>query len=231
MQITARLIPTLLFALISTQTVSAQSDGKLHFLNANVLAELRQSLPSPPAQNSKEQTADEMEIRRIQAARKPVDCDRAASEIEATLGNFYGQPNGPLNQTEVERLDDFFKLLRNEAGAFIGKLKEIYPRQRPYQYLKGIETCIKQETSNSYPSGHAIFAELYSRVLVDLFPDKKQQIQQRSEVIGRDRVVTGLHHPSDVAGGRSVGRKIYEELKKSKAYRDAFERARKSLHH
>src|SRR4051794_8765337 len=125
MQITARLIPTLLFALISTQTVSAQSDGKLHFLNANVLAELRQSLPSPPAQNSKEQTADEMEIRRIQAARKPVDCDRAASEIEATLGNFYGQPNGPLNQTEVERLDDFFKLLRNEAGAFIGKLKEI----------------------------------------------------------------------------------------------------------
>lgn len=208
----------------------AQSDGNLRFLKASVYSDLRQSLRPPPATDSKEQQEDEQEIIHLQRSRKSSDCRRAESEIEATLGNFYGRPNGPLTKAQVDHLNDFFKILRNEAAAFIGKLKEEYPRRRPYQYMKGISPCIKKETSNSYPSGHAIFAELYSRVLTDLFPNEKAEINARDETIGKDRVLTGLHYPSDVRGGRRVGRMIYEELKKSKSYQEAFAKIKQALY-
>lgn len=218
-----------LFSIGVARTALGQSDGNLNFLDAKVYTALKKSLPAPPAKNSKEQKAEEVEILQIQSSRKQADCDRAASEVDATLGAFYGAPNGPLSAAQVERLDEFFKLLRNEAGAFIGKLKAEFPRQRPFQYVKGVETCIKQETSPAYPSGHGILAELYSLILVDLFPNKRREITLRSDVLGRDRVLAGLHHPSDIKSGRLVGNKLYQELRKSKSFQEAFAEAKKSL--
>jgi acid phosphatase (class A) len=37
---------------------------------------------------------------------------------------------------------------------------------------------------------------------------------------GNDRVVLGVHFPSDVAAGRVLGQAIYAALKEKKAYQD-----------
>lgn len=207
----------------------AQSDGKLRYLDPSLTAELKQALPAPPAQGSKEQKDDEQKLFKFQSARKEADCKRAESEIEATLNGFFGPPNGPLTTDHVTKLDEFFKTLRNETAAFIGPLKDQYKRQRPYDYIKGLDPCIKRETSGSYPSGHAILTEVYALVLSDLFPDKSKEIKKRGEVIGEDRVMAGVHHPSDITSGRLMGKKIYESLKKSKTFQDAFQKAAQSL--
>lgn len=200
----------------------AQFDGTLKYLNADVYQALKPALPPPPAKNSFEQKKDEEELMRWQKLREEKDCKRAEMEIEATLANLYGPPNGPLKPPHVEKLDEFFKTLRNEAAAFIGKFKSEFVRQRPYQTNSAFQPCVKRETSNSYPSGHAIFAELYAHVLADLYPAQAKEIWLRSDQIGKDRVMAGVHYPSDVAGGRKAGRMLYEALKNSKKYQEAF---------
>ena len=193
------------------------------FLDIQIYSTLKQVLPPPPLKDSAAQKEDEKELFKLQKSRSTVDCDRAASEIDATFSEFYGPPLGPLTSSQVAKLGDFFSDVRRETGSFIGRLKSEYPRPRPYVYIEGLSPCIKREASDSYPSGHAILAEVFALILIDLFPSDKSKIEARSEMIGKDRVLAGVHHPSDISSGRAVGQQIFTELRKSEKFQTAFQ--------
>jgi acid phosphatase (class A) len=62
--------------------------------------------------------------------------------------------------------------------------------------------------SHSYPSGHATYAYLAGIVLADLIPNKREQIYDRAYAFGENRVIGGVHYPSDVEAGRQLASMI-----------------------
>lgn len=76
---------------------------------------------------------------------------------------------------------------------------------RPFEILEGVNQLILHNGSASFPSGHAVFFFTLSTVLI--FYSKKIGIFlfSSSFLIVLARVVAGVHWPSDILVGASVG--------------------------
>jgi hypothetical protein len=44
------------------------------------------------------------------------------------------------------------------------------------------------------------------------FSDRKEKLLEYGEYLGELRIISGVHHPSDVNAGRSLGRAICDTL-------------------
>lgn len=199
------------------------------YMRSDLYSEFKTQIPDFPKKGSKEQLADEAELRKVQKSRTDADCKRAESEVVVTLQSFYGLPYGSLTEAQVKTLEPLFDQIRQEGGPYIGQTKKGYNRLRPYEYVKGLTPCVHKEPSLAYPSGHATLGELYGLVLADLMPQHKDVIIKRAEQIAQDRVLAGVHHPTDIQSGKKLGQLIYNELKKSPAYHEDIEKYKKLL--
>lgn len=199
------------------------------YIRADLYNEFKSQIPDFPIKGSPEQTADETELRKLQKSRSVKDCARATSEVVVNLQNFYGKPYGELNEQQTQLLAPFIEEIRHESGPYIGQIKKGYTRLRPYEYIKDLNPCVHKETSFAYPSGHATLAVLYSLVLADLFPSQKSILAKRADQIALDRVLGGVHHPTDIAAGKKLGLLLYTEIKKSQAYNDDIVKFKKML--
>lgn len=190
------------------------------YLNASIYENLKRAIPPAPVKGSKAQKNDEKIILNYQSKRTELDCKKANNEILINLVQFFGKPNGPLDEKELARMDGFFNKIRNDADFFIQKLKIDYPRQRPYLYLSQATPCLKREMTQAYPSGHAALSKLYADILSELYPNYKDQLSLRAKEIGKNRVLGGVHHPSDIEAGRKLADLLLIEFKKSKAFNE-----------
>ena len=182
-----------------------------------------------PASVGAVQTQDEQALRRYQKTRTAADCDRAKSEVGVSLAGLYGAPHGPLSAQETEALSGFFEQVRNDADFFIHKIKREFGRKRPYEYIAGIEPCILKERSSAFPSGHAALAKIYALILKDFIPEKAEMFERRAKQIGDDRVLAGVHHPSDIQAGRALASVLYERMKKNDRYNSDFLKMKNAL--
>ena len=201
----------------STPNLPSQH-AKAAYSERDLSDEIKAQIGDFPKPGSEAQKADEMELRKLQKSRTAEDCKRANSEVVVTLQNFYGKPYGDLNEQQLAVLNPLVDQIRSEFGNYIGYAKRAYARPRPYEYVMGLVPCLPKEPSLAYPSGHAILAVFYGDILADFFPEQAERLQQRAEQISKDRVLGGVHHPSDVEAGKKLGHLLYSELKKSKRY-------------
>jgi acid phosphatase (class A) len=75
-----------------------------------------------------------------------------------------------------------------------------------------------REPSYGYPSGHSTRGTVYSLVLAELFPERKDAILAVGRTIGWDRVLLGVHFPTDIYAGRVLGQAVFRELMASPAF-------------
>jgi acid phosphatase (class A) len=64
----------------------------------------------------------------------------------------------------------------------------------------------------SYPSGHAASAFTLAALLGEIFPDKKEALLEQAAEIAENRVIGGVHYPSDIAAGKQLGLAIAQTL-------------------
>jgi len=197
------------------------------FISATLYDKFKAALKAPPAAGTAAQEADEKALLEIQNQRTAADCERAASEVKLSLQSFFGAPNGPLKEEEIPKLESFFSQIRNDTDYFIQRLKKDFPRPRPFLYVKGLAPCVLKESTQAYPSGHATIARVQARILAMLYPDRIEGFLARARTIGQDRILGGVHHPSDVKAGEALGDAVYEALKKSKSYAEALAELKK----
>ncbi len=188
------------------------------YLEASLYNSFKKQLPPPPEQKSQLQKSDEKELFSLQSSRTASDCAQAKEEVHVNLKTFYGEPRGSLKEADIKILSEFFNQIRNDADYFIQKMKKDFPRQRPFNYIKGINPCVLKEVTGAYPSGHAMLSKLYASILGDFLPSDKEKFKKRAVEIGMHRVLSGMHHPTDIESGRKLADLVYEELKKSKKY-------------
>lgn len=86
--------------------------------------------------------------------------------------------------------------------------KNFYNRQRP-ALGNDKPICVPREdwmrTNASYPSGHSMTAFSWALILTEARPDKATQLLKLGREGGDSRVICGVHYPSDIEAGRSLG--------------------------
>jgi acid phosphatase (class A) len=180
-------------------------------------------IPPPPAHGSSIDQADLKEILDLQNSRTPKDCERAITEVHVNLGSFYGAPYGPLTPDQVKKWDPLFKKAQYDTDYLIQEVKVHYARPRPYVSDPKITPCIKRETTGAYPSGHAAIARVLERLLEVVDPTQKAEIDAREKQIAHDRVMGGVHHPTDIRAGGELGDHIFDLLMKNPKFEKQLE--------
>src|SRR5205814_9113669 len=60
----------------------------------------------------------------------------------------------------------------------------------------------------SYPSGHATRGTVWAELLAETYPAQREALLARGRQIGFDRIIAGVHYPSDIYAGRCVGHAV-----------------------
>lgn len=166
---------------------------------------IRTLLGDYPALGTEASHRDYDVLLHIQNTRTPEECAEAALEEKVSLERMFAGENGPLTKAEIKRVTP--RLLGGfaEIGANIYIAKKIFKRPRPYFVDRHLTPCIKKEGSYAYPSGHAATSRYFARKLMEIFPDRKEAILKRSDEVAWNRVLGGVHHPSDIEAGKKLG--------------------------
>lgn len=194
-----------------------ESQWKLNYLSPNSIS-VTSVLAPPPAPGSEASQADLKRMEALQESRTSQDCQRANEEVGATLGDFFGPSYGPLTEEEVATWSPFFAKVASDTSYFVREAKVTWNRARPYQEDPELKPCVPVEPTSAYPSGHAARARVFADVLVTLLPTQKRQIRRRAAQIAEDRVMGGVHHPSDIAASRKLGDVIFNALMNDPAF-------------
>lgn len=104
-----------------------------------------------------------------------------------------------------------FKMLHKielDVRTFGTPAKNFYNRQRP-ALGNDKPVCVPREpwmtTNASYPSGHSMNAWSWALILTEARPDKATELLKLGREGGDSRVICGVHYPSDIEAGRSLG--------------------------
>jgi acid phosphatase (class A) len=182
----------ILLSMISTQVWSIEilSPKKIENIIGNY-----------PSQGSEEERIDFEILFNYQNTRSQADCREAEIEEKVNLENFYGSI---LTLDEIKKIKVKMMVIAGEVASNAFIAKKYFSRPRPYDYNAEIKPCIKLEKNYAYPSGHAIVAYAWAHYLSVEFPDRKVEFHNRSEEIALNRVIGGVHHPSDLVAGKKL---------------------------
>ena len=218
----ARIVLALL--LFSSGALFAKAPAAFHYLAPDSV-NLQTLLPAPPAPGSPENKADIYGVLLVQQSRTPQDIARARSEetfSPSAFANVLGSWFTP------ERLPVTFALLQNaaaDAEAISAAGKQLWHRPRPPLQDPAIHPVIALPTSPSYPSGHAMRGALWAIILAKLAPELHDRILARGAQIGEDRVIAGVHFPTDRDAGQKLGSVLAARLLGNPAFQRDLARA------
>src|ERR1700722_5519184 len=171
------------------------------------------SILSPPPSMDSDQTITELyHIVQLQETRTPEDVARIKSEANLTVWVYSNVLGSWLHADNRPATGKFLGEVLRETGAITKGAKTFYGRKRPFQIDARVKPCIEVDSSPSYPSGHSDAATVFGLVLSEMFPDQRDALIARSRQIGDDRVLAGVHFPSDVEAGRTLGVAIFKQM-------------------
>jgi len=187
------------------------------------------SFTPPPEPGSKAQDADLAAILAWQTKRTLTDCAKATKTSALSCDSFWSAKS-PFPLPLPIDVKTFFNQLASDLDKAANAMKARWERPRPYQAYPGqVLPCVEKSSGYSYPSGHAVFSRVFAHVLTDIAPERKDEYFAKAEQISLDRVIGGVHYPTDIAAGKLFGDLYYAELLKSGAYRADVEKMKSLL--
>src|ERR1700680_4578661 len=147
-----------------------------------------------PARDSATAAAELTELHRIEAVRTSAQIAQAQADdheedifvFESVLGPGFTAEALPITASLSAHV-------RKEESAAGNPLKKIYHRPRPYQIDSTLHpVCPLNPEPTSYPSGHAVSRYLLALTLVQLVPEKRQQILDRADEYVHNRLICGV---------------------------------------
>jgi acid phosphatase (class A) len=179
-----------------------------------------------PRPGSDAAKADQAILLWLQTTRTEEEVRRAQCEAHIHLGVFsrtagvdLESPRFPLTQALAEDL-------RQAMSGVTGKLKLQFNRPRPYLAIPELKPALPLEPSRSYPSGHSAWGMVEANLLAALDPGRREAFLVRGRLVGYDRVLGGVHYPSDVQAGLRLGQAFAEAWLAMPANRQRVEQAR-----
>ena len=86
--------------------------------------------------------------------------------------------------------------------------KNTLRRQRPAETLNAFTALVVASDKFSFPSGHTSAATLYAAIIYQHFPLIGACLLIWAAGVGSSRVILGVHYPSDILAGATLGLSI-----------------------
>jgi acid phosphatase (class A) len=183
-------------------------------------------LIGPPDDNSAEHRQEVDAVLRYQESRTPEDVQRCKDEEEVTVFAFASVLGPWFNEKDLPITGELMKDVYKQAKDVSAAAKKQWNRMRPPLADARIKPCVKLESTPSFPSGHATRGMAWAVLLAEIFPDKRDAIMARGRQIGEDRVIGGMHYPTDVAAGQKLGAEFSKRLLAIEAFRAELDKAK-----
>jgi acid phosphatase (class A) len=168
-------------------------------------SEIKALIGNFPKVHSAEELKDDETLLNFQKNRTKEQCSNADAQSDISFKKMFLEPNGPLTKDEFKDINAKMLKVSAKIGINIQLAKTIYKRPRPYLRNPKIIPCIALEKSYSYPSGHATISRVWGRVLSELYPDRREEFMTKADEVALNRVLGGVHHPSDIVAGKKLG--------------------------
>jgi acid phosphatase (class A) len=185
----------------------------LHYLTP-ASVDVMKLLPAPPKPETDEAKADLDVVLRVQEKRTDAEVARALSEAKLKMkafspvvGTWFTAENLPLTAKLI-------KTAEKDSKYFSALGKEKFARKRPPNDAR-IKPKIEESDEPSYPSGHSTRAILFASIIAELDPEQADLLMDRAREIGWDRVIAGVHYPSDIIAGRVLGQALFQAMGKN----------------
>lgn len=197
---------------------------------APVAAPTRDPLASlagaPPAAGSDEAKADLAIVLWEQRTRTADDVRRAREGVELGLASFAEALGPGFDPARHPRTEALLRAVGEECRRATGGLKREHLRPRPFAADGRVQPAIAREESPSFPSGHAARGVVFARVLAELAPARAEALRLRGLGVGYDRVIGGVHWPSDVEASQRLAPALADRLLADPAWRARIEEVR-----
>jgi acid phosphatase (class A) len=192
-------------------------------------ADLTLLLPPPPAKGSAAERADLAAVLAAQKARTPALAAKIEAESSVTVFQFTQVLGPDFTKANLPRVDAFFTKVFEDANALSADVKNVWARPRPYDasplvkppgdMIKTTRSLKDGSPTFSFPSGHAAWGVEFAILLADMVPEKKRELLARGWEIGQQRVIGGVHYPTDIEAGRINGTVMVALMLQKPAFR------------
>ena len=210
-------------ALTLAGVAGAGERGSPRYLPSGAV-EARALLPPPPAVGSADLATQMAIVLWLQRTRTPEQIAFAREPLN--LGRFAPLLGDALLAVDGRALAALLDDVIDEVRADYDRAKGAFDLPRPGEVNPEVESVVETRPVAAYPSGHAIRATVYARLLGEVFPARRDALAELGRQIGYGRVVAGVHYPIDVVAGQRLGRAYAEAIAQQTAFRDALRRIR-----
>jgi acid phosphatase (class A) len=223
----ARRSVVLVFCLISVSVFAASKTHYVRFSDSDWAS----IIGPPPLPGSAEQKSEIATLLNLQSHRTEAQEKRCKSEVHADAF-YFSRVLGPhFTEHELPITAQLLREAAADASDIADHIKRRWNRTRPYLADQRIEPCVTLEKTGSYPSGHAVGGILRATILSEIFPEKRAALMSLGRQLGDDRLLAGVHYPSDVVAGQKLGKAIAEKLLDNPDFRAALAKARAECRH
>ena len=162
-------------------------------------------LDAPPAPDSDEQKT---EIKQIKDLRSLLDKEAVRERVEKQDEDLLFPFNRYLRENNLEIDREKFMAILKDVNTIIFKFKYFFNRPRPHQHsdLEEIENVGGK--SPAYPSGHSTTGAVIAELLAEQFPEHAENLRVMGTELGYNRIIAGLHHPSDHLAGLALASQL-----------------------
>jgi acid phosphatase (class A) len=188
-------------------------------------------IASPPAADSDATKAELAELHALEASRGQAQADQAIwDDLNETVFLYRTVFGERFNEQTLPKLAAFAKRVRSDEGVNSDPAKQAFHRVRPYNLDKTLHPICKTKTlDDSYPSGHATSGYLLGLTLIEMVPEKHDEILARAETYAFDRLVCGVHYRSDLDASKRLAYTVHAIMTQNPLYREEMTEARAEL--
>jgi acid phosphatase (class A) len=201
-----------------------------HYLDGDV-APFVAIFPPPPVRGSAAEHAELEAMLALQRARSPAEVAAAQADRKTELSRFAAALG--IDARTLGSLPQVTRLaqdVEDEIRPYVRAAKRHFRRLRPREVEPAIQPCIGDVAADlSYPSGHATYGWVMGYLLADMLPERGAELQARSAEFARQRMVCGVHFPSDLEAGRRAAAWLMERLRRNPEFAAARDRAAQEL--
>jgi acid phosphatase (class A) len=219
--------------LVAAESANVMAQGKAtapqpRYLAAGAL-DFTAILAHPPAPGTPAGLADLEAVLQVQAWRTPEQVAWAQLIDRDTVFNLATELGPWFRAEALPRTAAWFAAIGEDIRWLDGAAKAPFRRARPHAVDPRVQPVVTLPKSFSYPSGSACQAFVWSELLGEIFPERRDELLARAHRAAWGRVIGGVHFPSDVVAGRLLAQAYLAAVRQSDAFGAAQAEARAEL--
>jgi len=188
-------------------------------------------LAPPPAPDSAKGKADLQCVLEAQRHRTPAEVASVKADTSLSVFRFADTMGPAFKPENLPFATQFFARTAADDENAIDPAKEHFNRMRPFAADYDVKPVVTTMTYGSYPSGHATFAYAAAILLAAMVPEKAAVIFERADRYAENRVIAGVHYPTDIEAGKICGSVIDNVMLHDPRFEADFTRATAEVRH